>query len=79
MYRRFLVGLTGLALAGSVLVPLGATASATPAPAAGPANVSVDDMPSAPESKRRALREEALSNVLTGKAIAEKRGASTVV
>ncbi|AHI00641.1 immune inhibitor A domain-containing protein [Kutzneria albida] len=79
MHRRLLVGLTCLAMAGTALVPLGVTASATPAPGAGPSSVAVDDMPSAPESKRRALRQEALSDVLSGKATTEKRDGSTVV
>jgi immune inhibitor A len=39
----------------------------------------VDDLPSPAEEKRRAMRQEALSDVLSGERKAVKRGASTVV
>ena len=44
-----------------------------------PLTVSRDELPNAAESKRRALREEAITQVLNGEATPVKRGKSTVV
>jgi immune inhibitor A len=78
--------MTGVVTAAMVVVGLtvpGAVASAAPQTAdAQLATQSVagsDDLPSAAETKRRDLRQEALSGVLNGSKTAEKRGASTVV
>src|SRR4051794_9337398 len=82
LQRRILVGLTSVAM-----VAAGLTASlVTGADAAPPVGqntaqeaVGVDDLPSAAEQKRRDMRKEALSDVLSGKRKAVKRGDSTVV
>src|SRR5689334_4960165 len=53
-----------------------------PAPAASPgakSNVSIDDLPNPLEDKRRALRTQAVSDVVSGKAKAETRNGSKVV
>lgn len=63
------------------LTTFGSTAQA--APPAGPSDqvttMGVDDLPSAGEQKRRALRQEALADVLSGERKAQTRGSSTVV
>ena len=82
LQRRILVGLTSVAV-----VAAGLTALVTGADAAPPAGqqdsvneaVGVDDLPGATEQKRRDMRMEALSDVLSGKRKAQKRGDSTVV
>ncbi|OLF07120.1 protease [Actinophytocola xinjiangensis] len=79
LQRRILVGLTSVALATSGLAALGPVAQAAPAPAPQVTTPGVDDLPSAAEQKRRALREAAIADVLTGDRKAEKRGSSTVV
>ena len=56
-----------------------AAEAAPPAAPAAPVAHAVDDLPSPAEEKRRALRQEALADVLTGEKVAEKRGNSTVV
>ena len=71
MQRRILVGLTSAALVATA----GLTAVVTGADAAPPVAqksavndaVGVDDLPSPAEQKRRDMREEALSDVLSGK------------
>ncbi|GLZ34603.1 protease [Lentzea sp. NBRC 105346] len=78
--RRVLAGAAALALLSVGVMP----AVAAPAPVAQPndqqAVQAVDDeLPNPLEEKRRASRQEALAEVLTGAATAEKRGASTVV
>jgi immune inhibitor A len=82
LQRRILVGLTSVAM-----VAAGLTALVTGADAAPPVSpnstvndaVGVDDLPSAAEEKRRDMRQEAVSDVLSGTRKAEKRGSSTVV
>jgi len=81
LQRRILIG-----LAAAAVVATGATVVVTSAQAAPPAaNQShdqangVDDLPSATELKRRALRQEALADVLSGARTTEQRGSSTVV
>ncbi|TWP52300.1 M6 family metalloprotease domain-containing protein [Lentzea tibetensis] len=76
--RRVLAGAAALALLSAGVLPAVATAS----PAAQPTEQTVqqtDELPHPLEDKRRAARQEALAEVLTGAATAEKRGASTVV
>jgi immune inhibitor A len=82
LQRRILVGLTSVAM-----VAAGLTALVTGADAAPPVSpnstvndaVGVDDLPSAAEEKRRDMRQEAVSDLLSGTRKAEKRGSSTVV
>ncbi len=64
--------MTALVTGADAAPPVGASTTVNEA-------VGVDDLPSAAEEKRRALRQEALSDVLSGKAKAEKRGSSTVL
>ncbi len=64
-------GLTALGTAAQAAPPSGDTAKSVAAP--------VDDLPSRGEEKRRALRQEALADVLSGDKKTEKRGNSTVV
>ncbi|WP_091300644.1 immune inhibitor A domain-containing protein [Micromonospora halophytica] len=79
------MGLLGLSLTATGLVT-GTSASAAPTPklpaaapsAAEPAHVD-HDLPNPLETKRRALRQEGLSEVLSGKAKAQKINGSTVV
>jgi immune inhibitor A len=73
-----------LALTTPALITLGTSATAAPPPAppgntATSANTGSDDLPNKAEQKRRELRETAITQVLKGKAKAQKRGASTVV
>ena len=87
--RKKSAGLLSLVVAAGLGTTLGmpaVTASAAPqvktaAPSAdsGPALAQSDDLPNPAEEKKRALREQALTEVLNGKATPEKRGASTVV
>ncbi|MGH3760403.1 immune inhibitor A domain-containing protein [Actinophytocola sp.] len=87
LQRRILVGLSSVAMvaAGLTAVVTGANAAppvspnATNAAAHGHEAVGVDDLPSPAEQKRRAMRQEALSDVLSGEAKAIQRGSSTVV
>jgi immune inhibitor A len=64
-------GLTATGTAAQAAPPAGDTAKSVAAP--------VDDLPGPAEEKRRALRQEALADVLSGDKKAEKRGSSTVV
>ncbi|GIM87033.1 protease [Salinispora arenicola] len=83
--RKVAVGLLGLSLTATGLA-VGPSASAapkpqqpTPAPSvAEPAHVD-HDLPNPLEEKRRALRQEGLSNVLSGKATSQRINGSTVV
>lgn len=79
LYRRILVGLTSVAVATAGLTALGPVAQAAPSPAEQATTPGIDDLPSPAEQKRRALRQEALADVLTGERKAERRGSSTVV
>lgn len=83
--RKVAVGLLGLSLTATGLVA-GTAASAAPAPKLPAAAPSVaepaqtdHDLPNPLESKRRALRQEGLSEVLSGKAAPQKINGSTVV
>ncbi|WP_460628306.1 immune inhibitor A domain-containing protein [Intrasporangium mesophilum] len=82
--RRTSVGLLSLALATGVGVTIGAPsvgAAPTVAPAVKAADQqpqSSDELSSPPETKRRALKEEALKEVISGKVKPEKVGKSTV-
>ncbi|MFC0007817.1 immune inhibitor A domain-containing protein [Micromonospora siamensis] len=79
------MGLLGLSLTATGLVTGSATASAAPAPklpAAAPATAerqAPHDLPDKFEDQRRALRQEGLSEVLSGRAKARKINGSTVV
>ncbi len=83
--RKVTVGLLSLSLASGFGLMFGPNAIASPPVDAPPAAAPVkkadigDELPNVLEEKRRALRQEALDMVLSGKAKPEKRGASTVV
>ena len=86
--NRKLIPILGATLAAGLGLTMGQTAVATPtdnqdsgvASVSGePRTVSQDDLPNPLEDKRRALREEAVSQVLNGEAKPQKRGKSTVV
>ncbi len=83
--RKVVVGLLGAALVGSVGIMLPAAASAAPpvdpAPAAqaGSKASPTDDLPNPLEEKRRALREQAVADVVSGRTKPIKRNGSTVV
>ncbi|GGF57578.1 protease [Marmoricola endophyticus] len=89
MRRTGRVGLLGLGLGVAISATLalpGVSATASPggaAPAASPDKpkdqTRTDELPNPLEDKRRALRQEALTEVINGSAKPEKRGASTVV
>jgi immune inhibitor A len=84
MVRKITVGLLGLTLATGFVgfVPPAAAApggSSSVAPPTATTSAHADEVLHAAEVKRRELRERALNLVLSGKAKAEKRGASTVV
>ncbi|GLY93796.1 immune inhibitor A domain-containing protein [Actinoplanes sp. NBRC 103695] len=81
--RKIVRSLLSLSLASGVGISLSPAAAAAPAPSApavtgepGPAD---DELISPLEKKRRALREKAVSDVLSGRATPEKRNGSTVV
>src|SRR5687768_17749199 len=78
---RIINGLAGLALAASITGAGALTAVAAPPDGGTTASTAavVDELPNAAEEKRRALREVALKQVISGKAKPTKRGASTVV
>lgn len=82
--RKVAVGLLGLSLTATGLV-VGTSASAAPTPklpATAPSAVEAPadhDLPDKLEDKRRALRQEGLSEVLSGRAKAQKINGSTVV
>ena len=83
--RRTSVGLLSLALATGVGVTVaapsvGAAPTAAPAvtSAGDPQPQSSDELSSPPETKRRALKEEALKEVIDGKVKPQKQGNSTV-
>ena len=87
MKKKF-VPILGATLAAGLGLTMGQTAVATPtqdqnqgAPSVSgePRPVAQDELPNPLEDKRRALREEAVSQVLNGEATPQKRGKSTVV
>ncbi len=74
--RRVLAGAAALALITTGLV---SPATATPPAQSEPQTThQTDEQPHELELKRRALKQQALADVLTGEATAEKRGTSTV-
>src|SRR3954447_22842098 len=83
--RKVVVGLLGASLVSSVGIMLPAVASAArpvdPAPAAkaGSNPSPIDDLPNPLEDKRRALREQAVADVVSGEAKPVTRNGSTVV
>ncbi|MCE7005917.1 immune inhibitor A [Kibdelosporangium philippinense] len=81
MHRRSSTGLALLALVGMGVGVLSAPAAAAPSvtnPGIEYGAPDDHDLPNKYEEKRRALRKEALAEVLSGQAKVEKRGASTV-
>ena len=81
MQRRVLVGLTSAALVAAGLTTMGTAAQAAPPPGDTTRTVAapIDDLPSPAGKKQRALRQEALADVLSGEKTTERRGGSTVV
>jgi immune inhibitor A len=79
--RRVLVGLTTAALIAAGLTTMGTAAQAAPPQGDTAKSVAapVDDLPSPAEEKQRAMRQEAISDVLSGDRKTERRGGSTVV
>ena len=82
--RRPLVGLVGLALVCGGTVYSGGPAAAVPAPAVQPGNDTAQtsqahDLPNPLETKRRAMRQKAVADVLTGKVRTKTVNGSTVV
>ncbi|WIM96797.1 immune inhibitor A [Actinoplanes oblitus] len=81
--RKVVAGLLGAAMVTSVGVSFPAAALAVPPADAGqsakPDAVLVDDLPNPLEDKRRDLREQAVSDVVSGKASIENRNGSRVV
>jgi immune inhibitor A len=83
--RKVVVGLLGASLVSSVGIMLPTVASAAPpvdpAPAAkaGSNPSPIDDLPNPLEDKRRALREQAVADVVSGEAKPVTRNGSTVV
>ena len=79
--RKVVVGLLGAAMVTSVGVLLPTVASAAPPVDTTPAvkAPAIDDLPNPLEDKRRALRTQAVSDVVSGKAKAVTRNGSTVV
>jgi immune inhibitor A len=79
--RKAFVGLIGLTLATGTVVVLGPSAFAQTVAAAVPSSgepVIVDDLPNPLEAKRRDLREQAVSDVVSGVLKTEVRNGSTV-
>src|SRR4029453_7805772 len=83
--RKVVVGLLGASLVTSVGIMLPTVASAappvdpTPAAKADSNPALIDDLPNPLEDKRRALREQAVADVVSGKAKPQKRNGSTVL
>ena len=71
--------LVGLAASPAVTAHAVTGSGSAPQQAAAATKAAPDELPNAFEDKRRALRSEALQDVLKGTKKAEKRGASTVV
>ncbi len=84
MVRKVVVGLLGAAMVTSVGAMLPTVAAAAPPADPQPAaksgkSVAIDDLPNPLEDKRRALRTQAVSDVVSGKAKPESRNGSQVV
>ena len=71
--------LVGLAASPAVSAQAVTGSGSAPQQAAAATKAAPDELPNAFEDKRRALRAEALQDVIKGTKKAEKRGASTVV
>ncbi|WP_370950094.1 immune inhibitor A domain-containing protein [Amycolatopsis sp. cg5] len=76
--RRVLAGAATIVLLSAGITPAAFAAPAPPQQVADQSVAQLDELPNPLEDKRRALRQEALTKVLTGEATAQKRGASTV-
>jgi immune inhibitor A len=83
--RKVVVGLLGVSLVTSVGIMLPTVASAAPpvdpAPAAKAVSkpAAIDDLPNPLEDKRRALREQAVTDVVSGRSKVQNRNGSKVV
>jgi immune inhibitor A len=82
--RKVAAGLLGAVMVAGVGVLLPAVAQAAPPAEPVPTSVApgqskVDDLPSKQEERRRAMREQAISDVVSGKAKVETRNGSRVV
>ncbi|WP_456697438.1 immune inhibitor A domain-containing protein [Aeromicrobium sp. P5_D10] len=81
--KRVSSGLIGLTLVSALGLAYASPGSAEPAPptnaADHPSKTGKDDLPNPLESKRRALREAAVTSVINGDATAQERSGSTVV
>ena len=84
--RRVAVGLLGLSLAATSSIAWGTPANAlqsamvpSAVPSAGEVSHAADDLPNPQEDKRRALREEAIQDVISGQSTPVQRDGSTVV
>jgi immune inhibitor A len=79
--RKVAAGLGGLVAAAGLTATfaLGAGAAPPDGPLAKPQRAVIDDLPSPAETKRRALRKEAIKQVIAGDAKVRQRGASKVV
>jgi immune inhibitor A len=83
--RKVVVGLLGASLVTSVGIMLPTVASAappvdpTPAAKADSNPAPIDDLPNPLEDKRRALREQAVADVVSGKVKPQRRNGSTVL
>src|SRR3954451_1608988 len=80
--RRVTAGLASLAVAAGLAttVGLGSAGAAPPTGDIGqPQQATVDDLPNAAEEKRRELREEAIQQVVEGRAQVQDRNGSKVV
>jgi immune inhibitor A len=84
LVRKVVVGLLGAAMVTSVGAMLPTVASAAPPADPQPAaksgkSVAIDDLPNPLEDKRRAMRTQAVSDVVSGKVKPESRNGSQVV
>ena len=84
--RKVAVGLLGLSLAATTSIAWGAPATAkqsasapSAVPSAGEPSRTADELPNPQEDKRRALRQEAVQEVISGTAKPVQRNGSTVV
>jgi immune inhibitor A len=79
--RKVVVGLLGAAVVTSVgiMIPAGASAAPPVEPTSAGNPAPIDDIPSPLNTKARALRQQAVADVITGKAKPFERNGSTVV
>jgi immune inhibitor A len=80
--RRAVAGLGSLAVVAGLTTALAVNAGAAAPPDGAPGQpnqVVADDLPNPAAQKRRALREEAIKDVIAGRAKVQQRGPSEVV